>query len=133
MPGIYAIGATALQGLMMSEPDNYEWFRHQQPVARLGHALFVYNVQPHQLAPTWVAQCAAPIAPLDDNMIVEGFGRTDLRQVEFDCTRGWLYPDYSSGWYVLPYTLTVPSLLDKTHLVYQQPEAKAAMPFRVYF
>ena len=53
-PGVYVIGATTLQGVMMAEPDNYEWFRHRQPTAKLGHALFVYDVQPRaKFRPGW--------------------------------------------------------------------------------
>ena len=102
-PGVYVIGATTLQGLMMAEPDNYEWFRHREPTIKLGHALFVYDVQPRAQAPTWVAQCTTPVAPLDADTIAEGFGRANLRLAYFDCTQSWLLPDggQSSGWYVM--------------------------------
>jgi hypothetical protein len=55
------------------------------------------------VAPAWIAQCTAPAAPLTDAAIAEGFGRDDLRRVDFDCTRGWLYPGDGAapGWYAL--------------------------------
>jgi len=53
-------------------------------------------------APAWVAQCAAPAAPLDEVALAEGLGRADLRQVYFDCSTSWIFPQ-GAGWYVLPF------------------------------
>jgi 4-amino-4-deoxy-L-arabinose transferase-like glycosyltransferase len=139
-PGVYVIGATTLQGVMMAEPDNYEWFRHQPPTARLGHALFVYDVQPHAQAPTWVAQCTVPVAPLDAGTIAEGFGRADLRIAYFDCTQSWLLPGggQSLGWYVLHQDAPladngfVNQWLNGTRLSYEQRTNRALPPFAIY-
>jgi 4-amino-4-deoxy-L-arabinose transferase-like glycosyltransferase len=100
-PGLYAISVTPLQGLWLLDPDTYDAFRHRQPVARVGYVFFIYNVEPATPAPQWVAQCAAPVPPLDVHQIVVGFGRTDLRLAAFDCRAGWLYPA-GAGWTVLP-------------------------------
>jgi len=96
---------------MPAEPDNYEWFHHRKPATILGHALFVYDVQPHAQAPTCVAQCAAPAVPLDAEAIREGFGRTDLRLASFDCSQSWLLPAGGQlpGWYVLRRETTLTS------------------------
>jgi hypothetical protein len=44
-PGLYAIGATNLQGVGLAAGDVFAPFREQAPVARLGHSVFVYEVQ----------------------------------------------------------------------------------------
>ncbi len=91
-PGLYVIGATTLQGVMLNDPDTYDWFRHREPIARPGIALFVYRVLPQDPPPNWLAQCTVPVAPLTPEAVAEGFGRGDLRLAYFDCTSGWLYP-----------------------------------------
>jgi len=139
-PGVYVIGVTTLQGVMMAEPDNYEWFRHRQPTTRLGHALFVYDVQPRAQVPTWVAQCTAPVAPLDAETIAEGFGRADLRLAYFDCTQSWLMPGggQSPGWYVLHRDEPladdgfVNQGLGGTRLSYEQRTNRASPAFAIY-
>ncbi len=139
-PGVYVIGATTLQGVMMAEPDNYEGFRHRQPTARLGHALFVYDVQPRAHALTWVAQCTSPVAPLDAETITEGFGRADLRLAYFDCAQSWLLPGggQSPGWYVLHRDAPladdgfVNQWLGHAQLSYEQRENRESPAFSIY-
>lgn len=102
-PGVYAIGATTLQGVMVVDPDMYSWFRQREPVARPGDAIFVYRVQEQDPRPAWLAQCSTPVAPLAPEVAVEGFGRDDLRLAYFDCAQSWLYPagGETPGWYAL--------------------------------
>lgn len=98
-PGVYAISATTLQGITPF-PDLYDWFRHQQPTAQPGYGLLVYHV-PDNPRGQWVAQCTVPQAPMSPESMAEGFGINNLRQVQFDCTQSWVYPDSgrSPGWY----------------------------------
>jgi hypothetical protein len=139
-PGVYVIGATTLEGVMMAEPDSYGWFRHRQPTIKLGYALFIYDVQPRTKAPTWVAQCTAPAAPLDTETIAEGFGRADLRLAYFDCTQSWLLPGggQSPGWYVLHRNALsvkdgfVNEGLGGTRLSYEQRTNRAMPAFAIY-
>jgi hypothetical protein len=137
-PGVYAIGATTLQGVMLADPDNYEWFRHQTPTARLGHALFVYDVPARPQGTRWVAQCAAPVAPLEPEVIAEGFGRHDLRLVSFDCLQSWLFPsgEQSPGWYVLPRDVLhdpfIEQRLADTRLSYEQRTNRESPAFVIY-
>ncbi|MBN1889217.1 MAG: phospholipid carrier-dependent glycosyltransferase [Thermoflexales bacterium] len=99
-PGIYAIGATSLQGVYTPDINTYAFFRAMTPTVRIGHALFVYDV-PRAEPGEWVAQCTPPAAPLETEEIVEGFGRGDLRRVYFDCSQSWWYPaNDTPGWYV---------------------------------
>jgi len=103
-PGWYAISATTLDGVPLPLPSTFDWFRRRQPVARVAHVLFVYDVQP--VDADWVAQCAAPVAPLPAAVVEEGFGLPGLRQAVFDCAQSWLWPDggTTAGWYVQPIT-----------------------------
>jgi hypothetical protein len=43
-PGVYAIGATNLQGVGLAAGDVFARFREQEPFARLGHSIFLYEV-----------------------------------------------------------------------------------------
>jgi hypothetical protein len=103
-PGWYAIGATTLQGAYTPDVDTFAYFRAMTPVARIGHALFVYHV-PEQPRGEWVAQCFNTLFDTDE--IRAGFGRADLRMVRFDCTTSWWYPaENKPGWFVygIPWT-----------------------------
>lgn len=101
-PGVYAIGATVLQGPYAPDVNTYAWFRTHEPVARLGHALFVYRVAPRP-EPAWAAVCADPAPVLDAGMVAEGLGQADLRQVTFDCGSAWVYPGGDKpGVFILP-------------------------------
>ncbi len=43
-PGVYAISATNLQGVHFTNHDQFAWFRDQQPLDKLGHSIFLYEV-----------------------------------------------------------------------------------------
>ncbi len=102
-PGVYAISTTTLQGVLLADPGMYDWFRHREPDARIGHTLFVYRVGEPVRPAGWVAQCTVPAAPLTLAAVAEGLGRSDLRVAYFDCSRGWLFPTggQQAGWYAL--------------------------------
>ena len=101
-PGVYAIGATVLQGAYAPDVNTYAWFRSHEPAARLGHALFVYRV-PARPAPAWAAVCAAPTPVLAPEQVRAGFGNADMRVILLDCGQSWIYPaGEEPGAYVLP-------------------------------
>jgi len=139
-PGVHVISATTLQGVFVGEPDNFDWFRHQQPIARPGIALFVYRVLPQDPSPTWLAQCTVPVAPLTPEAAADGFGRDDLRMAYFDCTAGWLYPTggREPGWYaffrdaVLRADPFLQHHLSSARLSYEQRRTGALPPFAIY-
>ncbi|RLC61472.1 MAG: hypothetical protein DRI48_10715 [Chloroflexi bacterium] len=139
-PGVYVIGATPLQGVMVADPDTYDWFRHREPIGRPGIALFVYRVEPRAEPPTWLAQCTVPIAPLSPAAAQEGLGRSDLRLTYFDCTSGWLYPNGGQlwGWYALSREMAhsgdafIRTRLTDSNLIYEQRRAGALPPFAIY-
>ena len=100
-PGRYVISVTPLQGLWLLDPDTYDWFRHREPIARIGEVLWVYEVAEDPVPLARVVQCATPLPVLDAEALEEGFGRRDLDVATFDCERSWLYPG-AGGWIVLP-------------------------------
>jgi 4-amino-4-deoxy-L-arabinose transferase-like glycosyltransferase len=139
-PGVYVIGATTLQGVMMVEPDTYDWFRHREPLGRPGSALFVYRVTPPDTPSGWLAQCTSPVAPLPVDAAEEGFGQGELRLAIFDCTSAWLYPSggESPGWYALFRDTArsddtfIHTHLAESNLSYEQRQAGALPPFAIY-
>jgi len=90
-PGIYAIGATALQGAYTPDINTYAWFRSREPAARLGHALFIYDVPPRP-EPTWAAVCTDPAPVLSPNEVRARFGEANLRIILLNCEQSWVYP-----------------------------------------
>ncbi len=139
-PGTYAISATVLQGVMTVDPDMYSWFQQRQPVARPGHAIYVYQVEEQDPRPTWLAQCTVPVAPLSPEVAVEGLGRDDLRLAYFDCTQSWLYPGDAAtpGWYALHRDTAlggehfIEERLDGARLSYEQRVDRASAAFVIY-
>ncbi|MBC7227586.1 MAG: glycosyltransferase family 39 protein [Thermoflexales bacterium] len=139
-PGLHIISATTLQGVFVGEPDNFDWFRHREPIARPGVALFVYRVLPRDPQPTWLAQCTVPVAPLTPEAAADGFGRDDLRLAYFDCTSGWLYPTggRDPGWFALfrPTALSddpfIRRRLSAARLSFEQRHTGTLPPFVIY-
>ncbi len=107
-PGFYAIGATVFQGPYAPDLNTYAWFRTREPTARLGHALFLYDV-PSQPAPTWVGTCTHPKTTLPHDVIRQKLNTSELRIFHFDCDQSWAFPDQGAGAYVLPANVDVPS------------------------
>lgn len=135
-PGVYAISTTSLQGIPLADPEQFDWFRRREPTAKVAHAMFVYDVPQPATPGTWVAQCTAPVTPLDPEQIAEGLGRDDLRLAYFDCAQSWLYPagGAAPGWLVLardPPAWTA-KYLASARLSYEQARGGFSPPFRVY-
>jgi hypothetical protein len=138
--GVYAIGASTLQGILTADPEMYDWFRQREPDAKVGHALFVYHVTESKTPAEWVAQCTIPVAPLPSEVIAEGFGKTDLRQVVFDCTQSWFAPGGVAfpGWYVLSRTTArgddafIGTQLRRLRLSFEQTYSGMQPPFSIY-
>lgn len=137
-PGVYAISTTTLQGVVVADAEMFDYFRKIEPVARVGHAMFVYRVEAHPEA-HWAAQCIVPVAPLPPDILTEGLGRTDLRVAYFDCRQSWLYPP-GNGWYILSRDYGPESgfqawglaHLQRARLAYEQARPSAVPPFAIY-
>ncbi len=132
-PGIYAISSTQLQGVVVADPEMYDYFRLIEPVARIGHAMFVYEIAPHA-AISWVAQCTVPVAPLSVDQLREGLGLGgDVPILPFDCSQSWIIPP-GHGRYVLARTQSGSAwpAFAKGRLAYEQKITGSVPPFSVY-
>jgi hypothetical protein len=131
-PGVYAISTTQLQGVVVADPEMYDYFRHLEPEARIGHALFVYEVGPRP-GTDWVAQCTLPTVPLPPVVLAEGLGQNDLRSFAFDCSQSWLIPP-GKGWYALhgEYEGWGEAWAERGRLAYRQTRAGFVPPFALY-
>ncbi len=123
-PGLYAIGATVLQGPYAPDLNTYAWFRAHEPTARPGHALFVYEV-PTSPAPTWVGTCMHPDVGLPDEVIAHKLGVSDLRVLHFDCEQSWAFPAEGPGRYILPAEVEIPPTA-RLSLEARQPDGTTA-------
>ena len=99
-PGRYYIGAHNLQIGSPIDHDVFGWFREREPNEWIANAILVYDV-PQRAPGQWVAQCATPQAPLESDVVAEGFGRDDLRLIYFDCRSSWVIPARTPGWYIV--------------------------------
>ncbi len=87
-PGVYAIGATVLQG-PYTDVNTYAWFRARRPTAQLGHALFVYEVEA-TTPPAWGVRCGD--APFSAERLRAQLALPDLRVLWLDCAQASVYP-----------------------------------------
>jgi hypothetical protein len=140
-PGTYVLSTTTLQGVGIADPEQFDYFRKLEPDARIGHAMFVYHVEPRQATPTWIAECTEPVPPIPpEHPDFNGFGLDDPRLAYFDCTQSWLYPTggTKSGWYALHrHTALHANAFTQAHLVptrlsYEQRMPHGTPPFAIY-
>lgn len=90
-PGRYLVGASALDGVGVSDVYAYEWFRQRAPDEQLaGGSQLLFNIPATR--PQWLVQCTRPVAPLTDAAIARQIGQPGLRTVEVDCDQAWIYP-----------------------------------------
>jgi len=45
-PGVYAISATNLQGVLLADKNYYRWFREREPADMIGYSILIYAVPP---------------------------------------------------------------------------------------
>ncbi len=101
-PGMYGISASHLQGMVLAEPDMFDWFRRQEPVIHLGHSIFIYDI-PQATTGSWIAHCLNPVPILDNAVAAQLINQPDSRHITFDCFNSWVFPENGqSGWYILP-------------------------------
>jgi hypothetical protein len=97
-PGIYAISATHLQGVVMDpdEWDTYAWFRDRRPFAKAGYSIFLYRVEPTG-PPANVALSGLQVDAFTPETFT-AFGTNDVRLRWFDARTSLVIPP-QPGWY----------------------------------
>lgn len=100
-PGVYAISATNLQGVLLDDHETYAWFREKEPMTKIGYSVFVYDV------PRWgegddpvnVALSGVGV----DQLGLDAFqtiGTNDLALRWFDARSSLVFPA-GGGWYAV--------------------------------
>jgi len=95
-PGLYAIGATVLQGPYAPDINTYAWFRAHEPDTVLGDALFVYRV-PEQPQPEWIVSCTQ----LSHESIRNQLATAAIRIIDINCDQTQVYTA-GPGLYLTP-------------------------------
>jgi hypothetical protein len=99
-PGVYAISATLLQGVVMGpeEWDTYAWFRDQVPFAKAGYSIFLYRVEPTG-PPVDVSLSGLQVDELTPDTF-STFGTNDVRLRWFDARTSFVI-SAQPAWYSL--------------------------------
>jgi hypothetical protein len=99
-PGVYAISATHLQGVVMAPDkwDTYAWFRDRPPFAKAGYSIFLYQVGPTG-PPVDVALSGLQVDDLAPETFA-AFGTNDVRLRWFDAHTSLVIPA-QPGWYAV--------------------------------
>lgn len=123
-PGVYAISATNLQGVLFDDHDALAWFREREPTAKIGYSIFVYTVS----AENSRVDLSLGGLGVDDLALTEWqqFDTNDLTLHWFNPTNSLLIPPSTSGWLALTTATALPpaladSLAQQYRLVSAQP------------
>ena len=124
-PGLYAIGATVLQGPYAPDINTYAWFRAHEPDTVLGDALFVYRV-PERPAAEWIVSCTQ----LSHESIRNQLALAAIRIIDVTCDQTQVYTA-GPGLYLTPAGLE-PRGRNTTELTLRSAEgAPTQMLYRV--
>jgi len=114
-PGVYAISATYLQGIVFPrDPDALDYFRHLTPEKQIGYSILVYRVPAENWQ--WAAVCQNADFYLDAATIERLLGSLP-RLIHFDCRSSWIAPP-GEGVYLLPDKYS--PLVGDSNLIYQR-------------
>lgn len=98
-PGWYAISVTNLQGVFLTDPDTFAWFRGREPDARLGYSIYLYHV-PAEGAPVGLGLSGLGmnhIAPDDYALLATN----DVRPRWFDARYSLVLPAEETAWLLI--------------------------------
>ena len=126
-PGLYAIGATVLQGPYAPDPNTYAWFRAREPEAKLGHALFVYRVASRPPA-NWAVLCAG--TGFGPGRVRSDLDQPDLRVLQLECGQAYAMPP-GAGLVVAPPDLQPPEGVDRDFALRAADDSTTAVVYRV--
>lgn len=108
-PGLYAISANNLHGIVLDEKrEAFAWFRGQQPLARIGGSIFVYDV-PARGPATNVALSRVQPATLAGGLRA-ALASNDLRVRWFDHETSFVWPA-GGGWFAVAANARPPAAL----------------------
>jgi hypothetical protein len=104
-PGLYAISASNLVGVQLYNPDAFGYFRARQPIAVVGHSIFIYQVDSSVATDDsgkrpWFAQCAAPQPSETEDRLKQLTGEDSMSFVYFDCQQSLPFPE-GPGWLLI--------------------------------
>ncbi len=88
-PGLYAISASNLVGVQLSDPNTFAYFRDHQPLTTINYSIFIYEA-PQRESITAFAQCGPPI--LNKLAVANLLDNRELRSLTFDCQNSLLIP-----------------------------------------
>ncbi|MBN1583158.1 MAG: glycosyltransferase family 39 protein [Anaerolineae bacterium] len=100
-PGTYAISVNSLQGLRLSDPDTFAWFRQRQPLAKIGYAIFIYEVpraSAHRVVVSLSGLRAKDIVSQDYHAL---FRTNDVQFKWFRADRAFVFPTQPASLYYL--------------------------------
>ncbi len=98
-PGIYAISATNLQGVHFADHDQFAWFRSQEPVAKIGYSLFIYDV-PAYSDPVDLVLSGVQVEEISQDDFAR-FGTNDVILHWVDLSTAFLQPANDFYWLVV--------------------------------
>jgi len=131
LPGVYAISATNLQGVLLDDPDTFAFFRDQHPVAQVGHSIMIYQV-PATASPANLALGGMRFDQVPASLLDTHLGTNDLRLRWFDpATSLILLPHQSQACYVIGDESPLAELLVTRFLAGLRPLAEGP-GFRLY-
>ncbi len=83
LPGIYALSATHLQGVLLDDPHTFAFFQDRRPVAQIGYSILVYAV-PATSSPADLALGGARLDQVPASLLDAHLGTNALRLRWFD-------------------------------------------------
>ncbi|MEM7113100.1 MAG: phospholipid carrier-dependent glycosyltransferase [Chloroflexota bacterium] len=109
-PGIYAISATNLQGVLFANHDQFGWFRQREPIDKLGNSIFLYRVEP----------VGEPVALTLSGVQLDELAADDVAQFQsnqatsrwFDSSQSLLLPNTNWVWLGLGAEAAIPQPLN---------------------
>lgn len=142
-PGLYAISATNLQGVHFTNHDQFAYFRHRDPLTKIGYSIFIYDV------PAYGEPVDVVLAGLQlDDIKPQDFARWVSNQVQprwVDPAMAMVLPSSDHSWLVLARdTAVAPTLAARlsswplsaqtnTYFIYQLPPPEpSTLPAAVF-
>jgi len=100
-PGLYAISATNLQGVMFKDHDTFAWFREQEPLAQPGYSIFVYRVPEPKGLPRTVAIGGVSYGDVETETLEAALARPNTLVRAFDPRSGFVAPVAGEATYIV--------------------------------